>query len=181
LLPVGHIAFTWAGLTTLGMLGRAQKIDYRLAAIAALLPDLLDKPLSLTLLKSSGTSQSLGHTLLVQSLMTAWVARTHRQWLPYAIIANSHLVADQMWKYRRTLFFPFSGQLDRWRFMGTPAAMLGAYAEVASRPEVLAVEALGLGLLAWVIRAAGLLQAKQAKDLVLTGKIRTRNRPGKRL
>jgi hypothetical protein len=80
-------------------------------------------------------------------------------------------LADQMWKYPRTLFFPFSGRLDSWKFMGTPAAMLDAYAEIVTRPAILAVEAIGLGLLAWVARRGGLYRKGALKRLLLSGRL----------
>ncbi|MGC9332662.1 MAG: hypothetical protein ACP5JJ_00820, partial [Anaerolineae bacterium] len=70
MLPLGHVAYTWAGLTWLQSKGHGKEVDYRYAAVAALLPDLVDKPLSLTLLSNSGTSQGLCHTLLAHSLLT---------------------------------------------------------------------------------------------------------------
>jgi hypothetical protein len=57
MLPLGHVAYTWAALTWLQSRHRASEVDYRAAAVAALLPDLVDKPLSLTLLSDSGTSR----------------------------------------------------------------------------------------------------------------------------
>lgn len=171
MLPLGHIAYTWAALTWLQSQGRACSIDYRGAALAALLPDLIDKPLSLTLLSDSGTSQGLSHTLLGHALFTAAVARYKPHWLPYALTANCHLLADQMWKYPRTLFFPFSGRLDYWKFMGTPGAMLNAYAEIATRPAIIAVEIMGMALLGWVIRKGQLHRKQAIKRLLLAGSL----------
>jgi hypothetical protein len=171
MLPLGHVAFTWAALAWVQSRQKAMQVDYRGAAVAALLPDLVDKPLSLTLLSNSGTSQGLSHTLLGQTMLTVTVACLKPQWLPYALISNSHLLADQMWRYPRTLFFPFSGRLDSWRFMGTPAAMFDAYAEIVTRPAILAMEAIGLGLLAWVARRGGLHRKGALKQLLLSGRL----------
>ncbi len=171
MLPLGHVAYTWAALTLLQSKKKAHNVDYRGAAAAALLPDLVDKPLSLTLLADSGTSQGLFHTLLGQGLLTLAVARFKPRWLPYALIANSHLLADQMWKYPRTLFYPFSGQLDSWKFMGTPAAMLDAYAEIATRPAIVAVEVVGMALLGWVVRKGRLYRKDALKHLLNSGRL----------
>jgi hypothetical protein len=171
MLPLGHIAYTWAGLTWLQSKGCAADVDYRAAAVVALLPDLVDKPLSLTLLSNSGTSQGLSHTLLAHSMLTIGVRRLKPEWLPYAFIVNSHLVADQMWKYPRTLLFPFSGKLDSWQFMGTPRAMLSVYAEIATRPAIVAVEAVGLALLGWVAHRGGLDRRRGIQHLLRTGRL----------
>jgi hypothetical protein len=174
MLPLGHVAYTWAALAWVQSHQKATEVDYRGAAVAALLPDLVDKPLSLTLFADSGTSQGLAHTLLGQTLLTLTVAGLKPQWLPYALISNSHLLADQMWKYPHTLFYPFSGQLDSWKFMGTPAAMLAAYTEIVTRPAIVAVEAIGLGLLAWVASQGGLGRKGALRQFLLTGKLPNR-------
>jgi hypothetical protein len=171
MLPLGHVAYTWAALIWLQSHQQVTDVDFRGAAAAALLPDLIDKPLSLTLMSNSGTSQGVGHTLLGQALLTLAVARLRPRWLIYALISNSHLLADQMWKYPRTLFFPFSGRLDFWRFMGTPSAMLDAYAEIVTRPAILAVEVVGLGLLGWVIHRGKLYRKGPLRRLLSTGRI----------
>lgn len=176
MLPIGHIAYTWATLTWLQSRQQVPGVDYRGAALSALLPDLIDKPLSLSLLSNSGTSQGVSHTLLGQAALTLAVARVKPQWLPYALISNSHLIADQMWKYPRTLFFPFSGRLDSWKFMGTPGAMLAAYAEIATRPDILAVEVIGLALLGWVVRKGRLNRKASLKRLLLRGKLDTQEK-----
>ncbi|MFN2226345.1 MAG: hypothetical protein ACK2UY_08565, partial [Anaerolineae bacterium] len=92
-------------------------------------------------------------------------------WLPYALICNSHLLADQMWKYPRTLFFPLSGRLDSWKFMGSPAAMLSAYAEIVTRPAILVVEAVGLALLGWVVHRGRLYRRSRLARLLRSGSI----------
>lgn len=169
MLPLGHVAYTWAALTWLQRRGLAREVDYRTAAIAALLPDLIDKPISLTLLSDSGTSQGIAHTLPAHATATLAIARYRPPWLPYALLANAHLAADQMWKYPRTLFYPFSGQLDFWRFMGSPAAMLDAYAEIIARPAIVAVELVGLALLAWVTLTGKLYRARNLRRLLSAG------------
>ncbi|MEJ2208745.1 MAG: metal-dependent hydrolase [Anaerolineae bacterium] len=171
MLPLGHVAYTWAGLAWLQSRGRAAGVDFRAAAVAALLPDLVDKPLSLTLLSETGTSQGPAHTLLAQAALSLATARCQPGWLPYALICNGHLLADQMWKYPRTLLFPFSGRLDSWKFMGSPAAMLSAYAEIVTRPAILAVEAVGLALLGWVVHRGRLYRRERLARLLRRGTI----------
>jgi hypothetical protein len=171
MLPVGHVAYTWATLVWLQAHGRAGDVDLRAAALAALFPDLVDKPVSLTLLSNSGTSQGLAHTLLVQSALSAVTALARPEWLPYALISNSHLVADQMWKYPHTLLFPFSRKLDSWTYMGSPSAMLSAYAEIIARPSILAVELAGVALLLWAAHGAKLNSRRSWTRLLAAGRL----------
>lgn len=175
MLPLGHVAYTWAALTCLQSNDRVCDVDYRMAAVAALLPDLIDKPLSLTLMSDSGTSQGLAHTAFSQTVLVVATAYFKPQWLPYAVICASHLIADQMWKYPRTLLFPFSGELDYWKPMGTPKSMLGAYAEIATRPAIIAVELVGLGLLGWMIRKGGLQNRRALRRFLLSGRLDLRS------
>ncbi len=172
MLPLGHVAYTWAALTWLQARDRATGVDLRGAAVAALLPDLIDKPLSLTLFSDSGTSHGLAHTLLAQTALTLAAVHLRPTWLPYALICNSHLLADQMWKYPRTLLFPFSGRLDSWQFMGSPSAMLAAYADIIKRPSILAIEALGLALLGWVVHRGRLTRKHHLARFLRRGSIR---------
>jgi len=178
MLPLGHVAYTWAALAWLQSQHRAAGVDFRAAAVAAILPDLVDKPLALTLLSDSGTSQGPGHTLLAQAALSLAVARRKPGWLPYALICNSHLLADQMWKYPRTLLFPFSGRLDSWTFMGSPSAMLSVYAEIITRPSILVVEAVGLALLGWVVHRGRLYRKQRLARLLRTGSIEMEQEKG---
>jgi hypothetical protein len=76
-----------------------------------------------------------------------------------------------MWKYPRTLLFPFSGRLDFWKYMGTPAAMLSAYAEIASRPGIILVEVVGLALLGWTLGKAKMQRRPRLKRFLKTGRL----------
>jgi len=64
MLPLGHVTFTWA------VLNLAQRkviswrdVDYRLAALVALAPDLVDKPLALTFYRNTDAALFWGHNL----------------------------------------------------------------------------------------------------------------------
>ena len=90
-------------------------IDYRFLALGAVLPDLIDKPLGLLILRDAlGTSRSIGHTLaftaalLVIGLLSS---RSNRRLalLSLGIGGLSHLILDGMWGTPRTLFWPALG------------------------------------------------------------------------
>ncbi|MFC2031672.1 metal-dependent hydrolase [Chloroflexota bacterium] len=171
MLPLGHVAYTWSVLSLLQTHDYASQADYRGMVFAALLPDMIDKPLSLTVMSDSGTSQGLSHTLLAHAVVTLATACFRPHWLPYALAFNGHLIADQMWKYTDTLLFPFSGRLDSWQYMGSPGAMLSAYAEIATRPGILAVEAVGLALMSWFVKKHKLNRRRPMVRLMLTGQV----------
>ena len=96
MFPIGHVAYTW------GAVKIAQRrvpqwadVDYRWLTVAAMLPDLVDKPLAMTVFQESQTSQGLAHTLLVHITVAA-IALVVWRWksLPYLLAFNIHLLFD---------------------------------------------------------------------------------------
>ncbi len=66
MLPPGHIEFTWAALNLLQrQAGLFEDADYRWAALAAVLPDLIDKPLATFVLTDAEAALLYGHTALL--------------------------------------------------------------------------------------------------------------------
>ena len=93
----------------------AKLIDYRLLAVGALLPDLIDKPLSWFILPGllDGITRNFGHTLLFSLLLLAiWQLGSGRRLnflLPLAIGSALHLLLDGMFSLPTTLLWPFMG------------------------------------------------------------------------
>jgi len=173
MLPAGHIEYTWGALNLLQRKARLfEDADYRVAALAALLPDLIDKPLSLLVFTDSKTSQGLAHTLLVHLLVSLIIFVWWRKGFVYALAFNAHLLADRIWRYPRTLFFPFLGwQFEPWRFMGSPEAMLDAYAEVVTYPLIIALESIGLVILAWLVVTYHLYRWENLLVFLVSGRL----------
>ncbi len=173
MLPAGHIEYTWGALNLLQRkAGLFEDADYRIAALAALLPDLIDKPLSLLIFTDSKTSQGLAHTLLVHLLVSLIVFVWWRKGFVYALAFNGHLLADRIWLYPRTLFFPFLGwQFEPWRFMGSPEAMLDAYAEIVTYPLIITLESIGLVILAWLVVTYHLYRWENLMTFLVSGRL----------
>jgi hypothetical protein len=173
MLPAGHIEYTWGALNLLQRKARLfEDADYRVAALAALLPDLIDKPLSLLVFTDSKSSQGLAHTLLVHLLVSLIIFVWWRKGFVYALAFNAHLLADRIWRYPRTLFFPFLGwQFEPWRFMGSPEAMLDAYAEVVTYPLIIALESIGLVILAWLVVTYHLYRWENLLAFLVSGRL----------
>jgi len=173
MLPAGHIEYTWGALNLLQRkAGFFEDADYRVAALAALLPDLIDKPLSLLIFTDSKTSQGLAHTLLVHLLVSLIVLVWWRKGLVYALAFNGHLLADRIWLYPHTLFFPFLGwQFEPWRFMGSPEAMLDAYAEIVTYPLIITLESIGLVILAWLVVTYHLYRWENLMAFLVSGRL----------
>jgi hypothetical protein len=98
-------------------------MDLRLLIFGALLPDIIDKPLSFWLLPEavSHSTRSVGHSLLFNAVLLAAalaVLGLAGRAGPVALALGSigHLLFDKMWEIPAILLWPFLG----WRFpMGT--------------------------------------------------------------
>lgn len=152
MFPVGHVAYTWGAVNVLQRhVPEWADVDYRWLAVAAVLPDIADKPLAMTVFRESQTSQGLFHTLLLH-LVVAAIALSLWRWrsVPYLLAFNVHLVFDQIWHHPETFFFPFLGwEFDPYRFMGTPEAMVSVYRDIFLLPQIWLAE--GIGALILVI------------------------------
>lgn len=178
MLPSGHVEFTWAAANALqhSPLGhRLRDLDYRLLALAALLPDLIDKPLAIFALPHSHAALLYGHTLLLH--LAVWggaaAAKRLRRWLPYLLAFSGHLIADRMWGFASTLLWPLRGRrFHQWQDVGSPKAFLRAYRQIIrAEPKLLAFEAIGLALLTWVIADRGLYRKNVLRRFLRTGKV----------
>jgi len=179
MLPLAHVEITWAAANVLQRKGRSFRwphLDYRLLALVALAPDLLDKPLAIFVLRQSGAALLFGHTLLLHLVvwMVALAAGRLSRWLPYLLALSGHLVADRMWGFRQTLLWPFLGaQFHQWREVGSPAAFLEAYISIiGDEPKLLWFELAGLALLVWLIADRKLYRKDRLGRFLRTGRVR---------
>ena len=153
------------GLTALGKL-----IDTRLLLIAALLPDIIDKPLGLLLLKETlNSSRIFSHTLLFVILAAAVGLYLYRQrnrsWLlvlSFGILM--HLILDQMWLAPETLFWPFSG--SGFEESGSTDWLSAILHTLVTNPRVYIAEVVGAAIIAWFL----LLHRKNIYALIRYGR-----------
>ncbi len=175
MMPPGHVAATWgvAGLLAKNNPGLLARLDYRLLAAAALLPDLLDKPLAILVFTDSHSSQNVGHSLLLHGLALVVTLLAWRRAVPYVLAFNGHLLADRMWHHTETFWWPFYGFDVFWQYkpMNTPGQMLDVYLDILTRyPQVWLVELIALGLLAWLGYRYNLYHWPALRTFILTGR-----------
>ncbi len=96
----------------------AKLIDYRILAVGALLPDIIDKPLAFILPGVlEGVGRNIGHTLLFSLLLLViWRLDSGRKLnflLPLAIGSALHVLFDGMFTIPSTLLWPSMG----WEFV----------------------------------------------------------------
>ncbi|MBU0491468.1 MAG: metal-dependent hydrolase [Chloroflexi bacterium] len=172
MFPTGHIAYTSGGLALLQARGWAPDVDYRLVALVALAPDLVDKPLSLLVFTDAQTTQGLCHSLIVHLAITALVLLFARRFWPYALVLNLHLACDQIWRYPHTMLWPLLGpNFEPWKPIEGVDGFLVAYAEIAARPEVLTLELVGLAMVLVLVASRRLYQPARLAAFLRTGRL----------
>ncbi len=147
MMPPGHIA--------VGLLSRHlwdEEPDWRGLAGAALLPDVIDKPLALLVFTDSHSTQNIAHSLLVHVLALVVAILWFRRALPYVLAFNTHLLADHMWYHIETFWYPLFGWNTFWqyKFMNSPQAMFSTYLDILRYPQVWVVEIFALAYLGWL-------------------------------
>jgi hypothetical protein len=178
MLPLAHVELTWAAANSLQRTRRSCRwpyLDYRLLALVALAPDLLDKPLAIFVFRQSGAALLFGHTLLLH--VAVWIvvaaARRVRRWLPYLLALSGHLIADRMWGFGDTLLWPLRGtRFHQWKHVGSPAAFVRAYLGIVlEEPKLLWFELAGLVALVWLIVDRRLYRKDALSRFLRTGRV----------
>jgi membrane-bound metal-dependent hydrolase YbcI (DUF457 family) len=156
----------------LGLGALSRFLDIRILMIGALVPDIIDKPLSFL---GFGNGRSITHTLLILLIVLTvalylWKYRRQTWLLAIAIGMFTHLIFDRMWSTPRTLFWPLYG----WAF--TPAVQkigLGQFSvwwhELFSNSYVYISETVGFLIFACFVVI--LLREKKLQSFLLKGKI----------
>ncbi|MEM7134108.1 MAG: metal-dependent hydrolase [Chloroflexota bacterium] len=175
MLPPAHIAYTWLGVTVAQKkLGMLQDVDYRWMALAAMGPDLIDKPLAWAYFYKRFKSAVLfAHTLLA-FLLVAWLGFVRfPTWAPYALAYLGHGVCDRIWSFTNTFYWPFRGwRFHVWGKQGSEQEEISRAYWIAftRRPELWAWEVGGLLAMICVIWWHKLYIPKRMVYFILKGK-----------
>jgi len=132
-----------------GWINLAKRIDIRILFIGSLLPDIIDKPIGITLLSNG---RVFSHTLLFLlillfgGLFLYFIKK--RNWLlliSYGVF--THLLFDAMWQTPKTLFWPLFGlTFDR---MDTSYWIPDMLRALIANPVVIVPELVGLIIILW--------------------------------
>jgi hypothetical protein len=156
------VFFWFVGLSALvvWLVFRDPAFDYRLVALGALLPDLIDGVFG---------GARLLHKLLASVVLLVAVMLTtrhrrlaRRRLLAVPIGTFLHLVLDAMWTVTEVFWWPFFG----WSFEDAPLPSL-------DRPTGLVVlmELAGLAVIVWWWRRFGLDDPSRRRTFVRTGRV----------
>ncbi len=179
MLPLGHVAYAWGGLRLLQERAALfRDADYRLVAVAAMMPDLTDKALALSGVSKHRTGQVWAHTLFfchLPVLLATLLLR--RRWLPYALAFSSHLLTDRMWRFPHTLFHPLFGRrFGDWRDLDSVEGMVEAYKEVIREDRLtIPLEVGGIAIVAWLTVTGRLHRPTRFLSFIRTGRFPSRS------
>jgi hypothetical protein len=177
MLPPSHIAYTWAALTLVqDRFELFDDADYRLVALAATGPDLIDKPLAWAYFYKRFKSAVLfAHTLLfhVGVLWLAW--RRFPRWIVYALAFVGHAGLDRLWYFPDTFYWPFRGwRFHVWGKRGSEQTEIGKayWYAFTRRPELWGWELGGMLALLWFVWRHKLYRWENLWRFLLTGRPR---------
>lgn len=175
MLPQSHVTYTFAAFNLAGkFIPSLRRVDYRLVALAALGSDLVDKPLAaLYFYRRYKSAVLFAHTLLANLAVLA-VGLWKRDWLPYALAFNGHVVVDRLWWFRETFYWPFLGlRFHAWQKAGSEQEDIGlAYWHAFTRrPELWVWEVGGFIAGAWFMVDNGLYRAERLWQFIRTGRL----------
>lgn len=175
MLPPSHIAYTLATLSELqARAGLFRQADYRWVALAAVGPDLIDKPLAgLYFYRKYKSAVLFAHTLLFHAALLLAVARRAPQWLVYALAFNGHAVLDRLWHFHDTWYWPFRGwRFHVWRKRGSEQEQMrmAYWYAFTRRPELWGWEVGGALALLWFVARHRLWRGDRLRHLLRTGR-----------
>ncbi len=176
MLPPSHIAYTFLALNLAqDRLGVAKDADYRLVALAAVGPDLIDKPLAWAYFYKRYRSAVLyAHTLIATLLVILVTLLRLPQLVVYAIAFIGHLLLDRIWKYPDTFYWPFRGwRFHVWGKRGSEQEKIGLayWFAFTRRSELWGWELGGMIALAIFVYRNQLYQPGPLLDFIFTGRL----------
>jgi hypothetical protein len=176
MLPQSHVTYTIAAIELLKeRLPVLKETDYRLLALAAMGPDLIDKPLAaLYFYRRYRAAVLFAHTLLVHLAVLVITLWRKPWWWPYALAFNGHAILDRLWFFKDTWYWPWRGwHFHVWRKEGSEQAemKLAYWYAFTRRPELWGWELGGLLAGLWFVLRHRLYRPEQALRLLKTGRL----------
>lgn len=176
MLPQSHVAYTAAAFAAVkNHITGLKTIDYRWLALAAMGPDLLDKPLAAAYFYPKyGSAVLFGHTLLVHLAVLLYTLWKRPPWWPYAVAFVGHTLLDRLWYFTDTWYWPFRGwRFHVWKKAGSEQTdMKRAYwYAFTRRPELWGWELGGLLAGLWLVMRYRLYHPARLGRLLATGQL----------
>lgn len=147
------------------------RVDYRVVAIASLLPDLIDKPIGRIFFRARYESGRLyAHTLLLNVALFCVLffmrGRGKRRFALIPISSLLHLAEDGVWSQPKIFWWPlFGSTFPRDPVSGGPLAFL----DPTRYGGALVQEGVGLAVLLWLLGSHGMLSGPGLRRFLRTG------------
>ena len=155
------------------------RVDYRIVAVASLLPDLVDKPIGKILFRERYDSGRIyAHTLIVNVALFCVLffmrGRIKRTFVLVPISSLMHIAEDGIWSSPRLFWWPLFGA----SFERDPSGRsLLEYFDPLRDPTTVWQEAVGLVLIAWLLGSHGLLNRDGLRSFLRTGRLESEGAP----
>jgi inner membrane protein len=165
-----------AGLTMLIMwfvVRGNPRVDYRIVAVASLLPDLIDKPIGRLLLRDRYESGRIyAHTLLLNLALFCVLffmrGRAKRTLVLIPISSLLHLAEDGVWSHPRVFWWPLFGTA----FPRDPVSDgTLSFLNPLNNPGAIWQETVGLAVIVWLLASHGLLNREGIRSFIRTGRL----------
>ena len=148
MMPRAHI-----GVATAGAWMTRRKVDYRLVAFGAVLPDIIDTPFNLLLFPGEMAGWLVGHCLLFNVVLVLLGIR-FRWALVLGLASMSHVLLDRVWRAPTNFYWPFlNWAFERHEGVSVWQQMLAHFGDPATwKAELVAGISLVIalaGVLAW--------------------------------
>jgi hypothetical protein len=178
MLPQSHVAYTLATLSEIQKrTGAFADADYRLVALAAVAPDLIDKPLAVAYYYPKYKSAVLfAHTMLAHLVVLTTIGGKFPNQLVYALAFNGHALLDRLWLFHDTWYWPLRGwRFHVWRKRGSEQEdiKLAYWYAFTRRPELWGWEVGGVVAFIWFVFSNRLWERERLITLLKTGRIQT--------
>lgn len=176
MLPQSHVTYTLAAADALkDQVPELAETDRRLLALAAMGPDLIDKPLAVAYFyRRHGSAVLFAHTLVVHLSILLYTIWKRPSWWPYALAFNGHAILDRLWFFHDTWYWPFRGlQFHRWKKAGSEQKdiKMAYWYAFTRRPELWGWELGGLLAGLWFVIRNKLYRPERLVYLLATGKL----------
>lgn len=147
------------------------RVDYRIVAVASLLPDIIDKPLGRIFLKARFDSGRLyAHTLLLNVALFCVLffmrGRAKRSFVLVPISSLLHLAEDGVWSQPSIFWWPLFG--TAFPRDPVPGGAL-AFINPLNNPGAMVQEAVGLAVLVWLLASHRMLSREGLQQFLRTG------------
>ncbi len=159
MLLLGHVGYTVGGGWVAQRLRLKNPVDFRLVAVMAISPDIVDRALYVLFIPDAASGRLIAHTLIFQVALFVVLVMIRRDFWIYGLASLLHLALDAPGSAEQVLWPMLGSGLDNVKIVSGSAAVAGqSYGErVLDRLEVITSTYSNAGLRAILLDIGGLI------------------------